>query len=154
MRIGELARRAGCEVQTVRFYEREGLLEEPQREPSGYRAYDARHLSRVNFIRHCRSLDIPLPEVRQLLQFAARPSQSCAQVNELLDDHIKLVKERIAALRQLERQLASLRKTCDGDSSRSCAILESFMNAAEEHACACHPNRSRPERAPADTAAR
>ena len=140
MRIGELAQRAGCDVQTVRFYEREGLLEEPQREPSGYRAYDARHLSRLNFVRHCRSLDIPLPEVRQLLDFAARPDQSCARVNELLDEHIKLVAQRVAALRQLEKQLVALRKTCDGDSSHSCAILESFMTAAEEHACACHPD--------------
>lgn len=139
MRIGELAQRADCDVQTVRFYEREGLLEEPRREPSGYRAYDGRHLSRLNFIRHCRSLDIPLSEVRQLLDFAARPDQSCAQVNDLLDGHIRLVKERMAALRQLEKQLVALRKTCDGDTSHSCGILESFMAAAEEHACACHP---------------
>lgn len=142
MRIGELAQRAGCDVQTVRFYEREGLLEEPQREASGYRAYDPRHLARLNFIRHCRSLDIPLPEVRQLLDFAAQPDQSCAQVNELLDDHIRLVKERTAALRQLERQLMALRKTCDGDTAHGCAILESFMTAAEQHACACHPNKT------------
>lgn len=140
MRIGELAQRAGCDVQTVRFYEREGLLEEPQREPSGYRAYDRRHLSRLSFIRHCRSLDIPLPEVKQLLDFAARPEQSCAQVNDLLDDHIRLVKERMAALRQLEQQLVALRRTCDGDSSHSCAILESFRTAAEKNAGVCQPN--------------
>ena len=76
MRIGELASRAGCDVQTVRFYERETLLEEPRREPSGYRRYDERHLTRLNFIRHCRSLDIPLAEVRQLLEFAAKPKPS------------------------------------------------------------------------------
>jgi Cd(II)/Pb(II)-responsive transcriptional regulator len=138
MKIGELAGKAGCEVQTVRFYEREGLLEEPGRNASGYRSYDQRHLSRLNFIRHCRSLDISLPEVRQLLAFAAAPDQSCAQVNELLDGHIDLVKSRIQALQALEKQLLALRRTCDGDSSRPCAILASFVTAAEQHACACH----------------
>jgi Cd(II)/Pb(II)-responsive transcriptional regulator len=132
MKIGELAAQAGCDVQTVRFYEREGLLEEPAREASGYRRYDEQALAKVRFIRHCRSLDIPLPEVRQLLAFAARPDQSCGEVNELLDQHIDLVRQRIAMLRSLEKQLVSLRKTCDGDTSHPCAILEAFMSAARQ----------------------
>jgi Cd(II)/Pb(II)-responsive transcriptional regulator len=138
MKIGQLAERAGCDVQTVRFYEREDLLEEPQREASGYRSYDERHLVRLRFIRHCRSLDIPLPDVRRLLTFAAQPKQSCAQVNGLLDEHIALIHQRIHALRALEKQLVALRKTCDGDRTHPCAILESFVSAAHEHACACH----------------
>ena len=130
MKIGELAQAAGCDVQTVRFYEREGLLEEPARTASGYRSYDERHLTQLSFIRHLRSLDIPLPEVRQLLQFAASPRESCGQVNELLDGHIELVGSRIKALKALEKQLVALRKTCDGDASHPCAILESFEAAA------------------------
>lgn len=139
MKIGELATRAGCDVQTVRFYEREGLLEAPQREASGYRRYAERHLQRLQFIRHCRSLDIPLPEVRELLRLAAAPEQSCAQVDSLLDTHIAHVRQRLKALRTLEKQLVALRGRCDGDPSHACAILESFMTAAEQHACACHP---------------
>lgn len=142
MKIGELAQRAGCDVQTVRFYEREGLLEEPAREASGYRRYEERHLARLNFIRHSRSLDIPLPEVRQLLDFAASPDQSCGQVNELLDRHIALVKQRVESLRKLEKQLVTLRRSCDGAGTHPCVILESFMAAAEESACACHPTSS------------
>ena len=138
MKVGELAARAGCDAQTVRFYEREGLLEEPQREASGYRRYDERHLTRVRFIRHCRELDLPLSEVRQLLAFAAQPSQSCAQVNGLLDSHLALVQQRIQALQTLEMQLAALRRSCDGNTAHPCAILESFVAAAETHACACH----------------
>jgi Cd(II)/Pb(II)-responsive transcriptional regulator len=130
MKIGELAAAAGCEVQTVRFYEREGLLEEPARTASGYRSYDDRHLARLSFIRHLRSLDIPLPEVRQLLDFAASPTASCGRVNDLLDEHIELVKRRLAALRALEKQLVALRQTCHGDASSPCAILESFKSAA------------------------
>jgi len=138
MKIGELATEVGCDVQTVRFYEREGLLEEPPRDASGYRHYDQRQVAQLRFIRHLRTLDIPLLEVRQLLEFAASPVQSCGQVNDLLDDHIGLVKQRVRALKALEKQLVSLRKTCDGDASQPCAILESFMSAAEQHACACH----------------
>lgn len=138
MRIGEFAAKAGCDAQTVRYYEREGLLAEPAREESGYRRYDARHLQRLNFIRHCRALDIPLSEVRQLLEFAAVPEASCAEVNDLLDGHIALVKHRLASLRTLEKQLVSLRRSCDGDRSHPCAILESFRTATEEHASACH----------------
>jgi len=151
MKIGELATRAACDVQTVRYYEREGLLEEPRREPSGYRRYDAQHLSRLNFIRHCRALDIPLTEVRRLLDFAARPEQSCAQVNSLLDRHIDLVQQRMRALVSLQLQLTALRQSCDGDASHPCAILQSFMSAAQEHACACHAasTRTRPDRLPA-----
>lgn len=139
MKIGELAASAACDVQTVRFYEREGLLQAPPRDDSGHRRYEDRHLSRVRFIRHCRELDLPLSEVRQLLDFAARPSQSCSQVNELLDGHIALVKQRLLALKSLEKQLVALRRTCDGDTTHPCAILESFVSAAEDQACACHP---------------
>jgi Cd(II)/Pb(II)-responsive transcriptional regulator len=137
MKIGELAERAGCDVQTVRFYEREQLLEAPHREASGYRRYADRHLAQLQFIRHCRSLDIPLPEIRQLLEFAAAPEESCAQVDALLDDHIAQVQRRLKALRALEKQLLGLRARCNGDASRSCAILESFMCASATHGDAC-----------------
>lgn len=139
MKIGELAGRAGCDVQTVRFYEREDLLEAPARDPSGYRRYGARHLTRLHFIRHCRSLDLPLPEIRRLLAFAVQPVQSCAQVNDLLDGQIALVKERLRGLKALERQLLALRQSCAGDATQACAILESFMGAVQEQGCACHP---------------
>jgi Cd(II)/Pb(II)-responsive transcriptional regulator len=122
MKIGELAAQGGCDVQTVRFYEREGLLEEPEREASGYRRYAERHVKRLQFIRHCRSLDIPLPDVRELLTFAAQPEQACAQVDALLDEHIARVRQRLAVLRTLQKQLLALRGRCDGDPSHSCAI--------------------------------
>src|SRR5262245_19157473 len=140
MRIGELATRAACDVQTVRVYEREGLIDEPQREPSGYRRYGEPHLSRLNFIRHCRSLDIALPEVRQLLDYAAEPDLSCTQVNGLIDRQIALVRQRLDALRTLEQQLTALRQSCDGDGSHPCAILEAFLESAQAHVCACHAN--------------
>ena len=142
MMIGELAQTAGCDVQTVRFYERERLLDKPQREASGYRRYTEADLRRLQFIRHCRSLDIPLPEVRELLELATAPVQSCGQVNALLDTHITTVKQRLKSLRALDKQLVALRGQCDGSAAQSCAILESFMVAVDEHLCACHPPES------------
>lgn len=138
MRIGELASRAGCDVETVRFYEREGLLEEPPREASGYRRYGERHLTRLAFIRHSRSLDIPLPEVRRLLAFAESRDPACHDVDALLDTHLAHVRRRIDALTALESQLVALRRTCDGDGSHPCSILEAFVAAGEREACACH----------------
>jgi Cd(II)/Pb(II)-responsive transcriptional regulator len=143
MKIGELASRAACDVQTVRYYEREGLLEEPTREASGYRRYDERHLGRLHFIRHCRALDIPLADVRRLLDLARSPNRSCAQADHLIDGHIALMTQRIDALQALRRQLVSLRQSCDGDPASPCGILQSFMSAAQEHACACHPAEPR-----------
>lgn len=140
MKIGELAAKAACDVQTIRYYEREGLLEAPEREASGYRRYADKHLSRLQFIRHCRALDIPLIEVRQLLDYAQAPRQSCHAVDALLDEHIERVRRQLAALTTLERQLVALRRQCKGaNSKRSCAIIDSFMSATSKNACACHP---------------
>ena len=126
MKISELAAAAGCDVQTIRYYEREELLSEPARTESGYRDYGREHLARLQFIRHCRALDIPLAEVRQLLDYARSPRESCAATNELLDDHIERVTERIRGLQHLKRELVALRACCDGSRDQPCAIIASF----------------------------
>lgn len=138
MRIGDLAKKAGCDVQTVRYYEREGLLDEPRRDASNYRSYASEHLARLHFIRHCRSLHIPLAEVRQYIAFAATPSSSCGAVDALLDRHIDSIRQQVKALGTLERQLVALRGECAGGQGASCGILETFVSAAAS-SCACHP---------------
>jgi DNA-binding transcriptional MerR regulator len=92
MKIGDVASRAGLDAQTVRYYEREGLLEVPARLPSGYRSYGPHHLERLNFIRHCRSLDMPLADVRQLIDLSASKSVSCEQVDALVQSHLERVR--------------------------------------------------------------
>lgn len=139
MRIGELARRAGVDVQTVRYYEREGLLDAPGRTPSGYRAYGQAALERLRFVRHCRSLDIPLADIRRVLALAASRSLACDEVNGLVDAHLARVRERRAALERLERQLAALRAQCtSGHRIADCGILEELIHAAQGETCACH----------------
>lgn len=81
LRIGELAQRTGTQVETIRYYEREGLLPEPARSEGNYRLYDRAHAERLSFIRHCRSLDMTLDEIRVLLQFRDAPEQNCGEVN-------------------------------------------------------------------------
>ena len=115
MRIGELARKAGVDVQTVRFYEREGLLDAPARTGSGYRAYGEEDLERLHFVRHCRSLDMPLAEIKRL-------------------------QAKRRSLEELEQQLAALNAQCEsGHRVADCGILEELIQAAHGEACACHP---------------
>ncbi len=140
MRIGELAAQAGVDVQTVRYYEREGLLDTPARSGSGYRMYDPAHVERLNFIRHCRSLDMPLADVKRLLELSRDRGVSCDDVNDLVQGHLERVRAKRAALQALETQLGALRAQCDaGHRVADCGILEELIHAAQGEACACHP---------------
>ncbi|WP_111413627.1 Cd(II)/Pb(II)-responsive transcriptional regulator [Billgrantia lactosivorans] len=125
MQIGELATRTGCPVETIRYYEREGLLPEPARSSANYRLYAEPHAERLRFIRHCRTLDMTLDEIRTLLDYHDHPCQPCNAVNGLIDDHLAHVEARIEQLQALREALATLRSRCNGetDSSR-CGILQ------------------------------
>lgn len=131
MRIGELARQAGVDVQTVRYYEREGLLEAPSRTPSGYRAYGPEQLERLNFVRHCRSLDMPLADIKRLIDLSSDASVSCEEVDDLVRAHLERVRAKRAALQGLEAQLATLSAQCaSGHRVADCGILEELIHAA------------------------
>src|SRR5215469_1408725 len=112
MTIGELARRAGCEIETIRYYEHQGLLPKPGRTSGNFRRYGQEHAELLSFIRRCRSLDMALNEIRTLLRFRSATDENCGEVNALLDTHIGHVEERIAELQSLESQLRALRDKC------------------------------------------
>lgn len=131
MKIGELAKAAGAQVETIRYYEREGLLPLALRSDGNYRVYDAAQVERLAFIRHCRSLDMTLDEIRLLLRFKDAPQEDCAEVNALLDEHIGHVATRIRELRQLERQLKALREQCaTSQDAANCGILNGLSRGA------------------------
>ncbi len=131
MKIGELARATATAVETIRFYEREALLPATQRSEGNYRVYEAAHEERLRFIRHCRSLDMALDEIRALLRFKDAPHENCGQVNALLDEHIGHVAARIRELRALEKQLRVLREQCrQTQDVQDCGILKEISNAA------------------------
>ena len=125
MKIGELAAAAECDVATVRFYEKEGLMPPPRRTPSNYRAYSPGHVERLRFIRRCRSLDMDLNEVRLLLSFVDRPEENCGCVNEALDTHIDHVEARLRELSALQDELKRLRRKCrQASKAAACGILD------------------------------
>lgn len=124
MKIGELAATAQCTVETIRYYEKEGLLPLAERTGGNYRHYGPAHVERLRFIRNCRALDMTHGEIRTLLALMDKPADSCGAINHLLDDHIGHVDARIAELAQLRQQLAQLREQCQTErTTEACGIL-------------------------------
>jgi len=133
MTIGELARRTGSGIETIRYYEHEGLLPKPGRTSGNFRCYGQEHAELLSFIRNCRSLDMALNEIRILLRFRSAPDENCGEVNALLDTHIGHVKERIAELQSLKGQLRVLRDKCrSGRSAEHCGILQGLGRAPDD----------------------
>jgi Cd(II)/Pb(II)-responsive transcriptional regulator len=146
LKIGELAKHTGSQIETIRYYEREDLLPAPARSEGNYRLYGPLHVERLQFIRHCRSLDMTLEEIRSLLAFRDAPEESCSAVNDLLDKHIDHVATRIKELQALQRQLKALRGLCHtAQAVKDCEILHTLATADGEpaanlgtHAGGCH----------------
>lgn len=143
MRIGELAHRADLKVDTVRYYEKAGLLPLPPRRPNGYRDYGEHHVECLAFVRHCRTLGMSLADVKSLLELAAHPDADCTTVNRLIDDQLMHVQARIASLRTLEQQLLVLRTQCNSQKTAGeCGILQELVAAAQHEKCVCHPREA------------
>ncbi len=139
MRIGELAAATGVDVETVRFYEKEGLLPEPARKMNGYREYGKHHLEQLSFIRHCRSLDMSLADIARLQQLIERPASECGDIDALVDQQLDRVRARLASLNALEGQLVKLRARCETPmSTERCGIMSELVHAAHGEACVCH----------------
>lgn len=132
LKIGELAKKTGCLVETIRYYERESLLPEPIRSDGNYRLYGNAHVERLRFIRQCRALDMTLDETRRLLDLRDAPEESCREVNTLIDEHIGHVVDRIDELKALQKQLKELRNYCQKiEAVKNCEILQSLASPAE-----------------------
>lgn len=112
MKIGELARRSGASVRTIRFYEAQGLLGEAPRTESNYREYGGGDLGQLQFILQCRALDVGLTEIKRLISLRKTPEANCCEVDELLDTHIRKVQEQRRSLANLEKELKALRADC------------------------------------------
>ena len=129
-RIGDLASLLDVPVETIRYYERESLLPKPARSDGNYRLYVEGERTRLEFILHCRALDMSLQEIRSLLRLRDAPEQGCAEVNAVLDEHIEHVTGRMRALRRLHAELKTLRAHCDAPSaSKDCGILHELATA-------------------------
>lgn len=147
MRIGELSKATGVDIETIRFYEKSGLLPGPARSDNGYRDYAHAHLERLAFIRHCRALDMSLADVAQLLaSLDTEDAEQLTQVDGLVEAQLARVRARLASMLALEQQLVALKARCDGRhhlhphaaGSQACGVLQELVAAAHGEACACH----------------
>jgi Cd(II)/Pb(II)-responsive transcriptional regulator len=133
MKIGELALVAQCTVETVRYYEKAGLLPEPARTSGNFRVYGPEHVERLRFIRNCRALDMSQEEIRTLLDLADQPADGCGAINAAFDQHIAHVNERIRELTHLKKQLEDLRKRCVSEQVvDSCGIMQGLASMETE----------------------
>ena len=143
LRIGELGRATGVDVETIRYYEKIGLLPAPARSDNGYRRYGPAHLESLAFIRHARALDIPLADIRRLLDFVAHPEGDCGDIDRLIDSQLERVRARLQSMQALARQLEALRARCgERHAASDCGILNELVAAAHGEGCACHGHRA------------
>lgn len=139
MKIGELALLAQCSTDTIRFYEKQGLLPATERTASNYRNYPPELAERLRLIRNCRGLDMTLQETRALLALMDAPPERCGAVNEWLDAHLEHVDLRIQELVQLRQQLTSLRQQCQSeDGLDRCGILRGLATMSSDDGAKKH----------------
>ncbi|MDR2140862.1 MAG: Cd(II)/Pb(II)-responsive transcriptional regulator [Deltaproteobacteria bacterium] len=130
IKIGELANLVGVQVVTIRYYEKEGLLDKPHRAPNGYRTYSRGDVDRLRFVRHCREHGMALEDIRTLLKLREAPERDCLEVNTLVDDHIKKLEEQLASLQALKTRLVELRGKCPHSGSiAECGILRGLAGS-------------------------
>ena len=127
--IGELSRRTGCNIETIRYYERIGLMPQPPRR-GRYRSYEAEHVRRLRFVRRARELGFTLDEVRALFGLAAGGQASCNDARALAAAHLQDVKARIADLKRMERVLADAVRACDAGDNTGCPLIDSLYAGA------------------------
>nr|WP_315493546.1 Cd(II)/Pb(II)-responsive transcriptional regulator [uncultured Rhodoferax sp.] len=133
MKIGELALVAQCTVETVRYYEKAGLLPEPARTSGNFRVYGPEHVERLRFIRNCRALDMSQEEIHTLLNLADQPADGCGAINAVFDQHIAHVDERIRELTHLKKQLGALRQRCVSEQAvDACGIMQGLATMETE----------------------
>ena len=132
--IGALSKHTGTNIETIRYYERVGLLPTPARSSGGYRLYGTDHVKRLNFVRRARALGFSVAEVRKLLTLADQRRRPCAEVRVVAMAHLQDVKAKIADLRQMERVLRDTVARCEAGSGSHCPMIDALYTDAEANA--------------------
>ena len=123
--IGQLSQHSGVNIETIRYYEKIGLLPVPLRQ-GRYRTYDSADIARLGFIRRSRELGFSIKEVRALLDLAAGGHESCTEARDLAAAHLRDVRSRIADLRRMERTLAMTVRACDTGDDAACPLIQTL----------------------------
>lgn len=129
--IGALSKQTGVNIETIRFYERIGILPKPPRSVGGHRIYGHDQLMRLGFVRRSRELGFSLQEVRGLLQLVDGGHYTCAEVKAITVDHLADVRRKIADLRRLERTLADVAGKCRGGKVPDCPVIEALFDPGQ-----------------------
>ena len=126
MKIGELSRATGTNIETIRYYERIGLLPDPHRTASNYRSYGEPHRARLSFVRHSRELGFTIEEIRSLLDLSDHPDRECAEADRIATRHLGQVEDKIAQLSTLRDELTRIIGRCRGGLAGDCRVIEAL----------------------------
>ncbi|WP_281300490.1 MULTISPECIES: helix-turn-helix domain-containing protein [unclassified Iodidimonas] len=124
----QLARKTGCHLETIRYYEKSGMLPDPPRTAAGYRVYEDRHVARLSFILRARELGFSIEEIRGLLDLVDGGDQTCADVMARTEHHLADVRAKIADLQRMEQILGDALARCSGDEVPDCPILDALQS--------------------------
>jgi len=127
MKIGKLSALTGFSVQAIRYYEKEGLIESPSRTEGNFRLYHPEDIKNLEFVKHCRNLDMTLKEIKQMLEIRQFSERSCESINTMIDSHLIAVSKRIDELCSLKETLSEMQQSChSGSAVEACGILKSL----------------------------
>lgn len=130
LRRSDLSRLTGCNLETIRYYEKIGIMPEPPRTPANYRTYDETHVARLRFVIRARDLGFSLEEVRELLGMVEGKAGSCAEVQALALRHVASVRSKIADLTRICAVLSETVSKCSGDDVPECPVIDALLQAA------------------------
>jgi DNA-binding transcriptional MerR regulator len=134
----QVSKQLSIDIETIRFYENEGLISKPKRLDNGYRSYSKENLVELKFIQHCRSLGVSIEEVRTLKEMQTQ-STECTQAKAIVEKNLNLIDQKIEDLINLKKHLKALSDSCSQlSSAKDCAIVQSLTNAAAGEDCLCH----------------
>jgi MerR family mercuric resistance operon transcriptional regulator len=127
--IGKLAAQSGVNIETIRYYEKVGVMPAPDRTAGGYRVYGPSHVKRLSFVRRGRELGFSLDELRGLLRLVDGHSHTCAEVRKLTLDHVAEIRRKVRDLRRLERVMADMAARCTGSRVPKCPIIDALFES-------------------------
>jgi DNA-binding transcriptional MerR regulator len=126
--IGDLSRRTGVKIPTIRYYEEMGLLAAPARSEGNQRRYSREERDRLSFIKHARDLGLTIEAIRELIDLSAHPEQPCAKADSIARQQLQSVRDKIAKLRRLEQELERIATHCHGDQVQDCYVIRALAN--------------------------
>ncbi len=130
--IGALSAETGVKIETIRYYEREGLLPHPPRTAGGHRSFSEDHLKRLTFIRRCRELGFSLAEIKVLLALVDGGLYTCGEIKSLTLEHAESVRSKISYMQRMEKMLVEIASGCEGGTVPDCPIIDALLESGAE----------------------